>query len=140
MNTPIVMAAFVDSPSGWVALERAIAETRLRNGRLVVVHSMEGGDKTPLSEYNRYRDVFERLEERLSGEGIPHDLRELVRGREPAVDIARTAEEIGAELIVIGYRRRSPTGKALLGSDSQEILMLAPCPVLAVRAADDFPD
>ena len=47
---------------------------------------------------------------------------------------------MGASLVVMGYRRRSPAGKAILGSDAQGILMRAPCPVLAVRPGDDYPD
>ncbi len=39
-----------------------------------------------------------------------------------------------AGLLVIGLRKRTPTGKFLLGSNAQEILLDAPCPVLAVKA------
>jgi nucleotide-binding universal stress UspA family protein len=46
------------------------------------------------------------------------------------VDIA---DEVGAELIVIGMRRRSAVGKLLLGSTAQRILLDARCPVLAVK-------
>jgi nucleotide-binding universal stress UspA family protein len=46
------------------------------------------------------------------------------------------AEEVGAELLVVGLHRRSPVGKALLGSNAQQILLNARCPVLAVRADD----
>jgi nucleotide-binding universal stress UspA family protein len=34
----------------------------------------------------------------------------------------------------VGIHRRSPVGKALLGSNAQRILVNASCPVLAVRA------
>ena len=43
------------------------------------------------------------------------------------------AEEIGADVLVIGVRRRSPVGKLVMGSVAQTILLDADCPVLAVR-------
>ena len=36
--------------------------------------------------------------------------------------------------LVVGIHRRSPVGKALLGSNAQRILLNATCPVLAVKA------
>jgi nucleotide-binding universal stress UspA family protein len=57
-----------------------------------------------------------------------------VRGLEPAEDLLKVAEEVSAELIIIGLRRRSPVGKLILGSTAQRILLDAPCPVLAVKA------
>lgn len=43
------------------------------------------------------------------------------------------AEELGADLIVLGFSKRSRVGKALIGSDAQAVLLQATCPVLAAR-------
>lgn len=43
------------------------------------------------------------------------------------------AAEVGAEVIVVGARRRSPVGKLLLGSAVQEILLASEVPVLLVK-------
>jgi nucleotide-binding universal stress UspA family protein len=51
----------------------------------------------------------------------------------PAEDLAEAILDEGASLLVVGYSHRSRTSKALLGSDVQQILLDAPCPVLAVR-------
>jgi nucleotide-binding universal stress UspA family protein len=50
----------------------------------------------------------------------------------PAETVHRVATEEEADLIVIGIRNRSRLGKLLLGSEAQEILLDAPCPVVGV--------
>jgi nucleotide-binding universal stress UspA family protein len=52
-------------------------------------------------------------------------------GREAADEL----EEVGAELCVIGIRRRSAVGKMLLGCNAHRILMDSPFLVLTVPAA-----
>lgn len=49
--------------------------------------------------------------------------------------IVKLAEDIDADLVVVGGRHRSPTGKAVFGSTAQQIMLEAPCPVTFVRAA-----
>ena len=52
----------------------------------------------------------------------------------PAPRIARVALEAGAELIVVGTRGHTAFGGLLLGSVTERLLHVAPCPVLAVPA------
>ncbi|MFB6229346.1 MAG: universal stress protein [Halobacteriales archaeon] len=48
--------------------------------------------------------------------------------------VVALAEELDADLVVIGGEKRSPAGKAVFGSTAQEILLEAPCPVTFVRS------
>ncbi|MEF8852105.1 MAG: universal stress protein [Haloarculaceae archaeon] len=48
-------------------------------------------------------------------------------------EIVDLAEEADADLVVVGGRKRSPTGKAVFGSTAQEVMLEAPCPVTFVR-------
>jgi len=106
----------------------------------VVVLSMFGGRKTGLEEVEQSRRAFGSAEDRLKAEGVEYELRELVRGKSPAEDLAALAAEEKADLLVIGYRHRSKSGKYFLGSDAQDILLAAPCPVLAVRPPEGEED
>ena len=54
---------------------------------------------------------------------------------DPAEQILDTATEVGAELIVLGTRKRTPVGKFLLGSTIQKVILDATAPVLCVKAA-----
>jgi nucleotide-binding universal stress UspA family protein len=129
-----IIVGFIRSAEGGAALERAIEEASLRQAELIVVHSMEGGDKEEAEEVLEYRRELEEVERRLTDLGISHEIHEFVRGQTPSEDLVQCATDLQAELIVIGLRRRSSVGKFLLGSNAQEILLDAKCPVLAVKA------
>jgi len=140
MTRQTIVVGYNPSRSGMLALERAIEEAKLRQARLLVVHSMWGGQRTAFEEIEESRRALEAAEQRLREEGVEYGLRELVRGKAPAQDLAELAAEEGASLLVIGYRHRSKTGKYFLGSDAQDILLAAPCPVLAVRPPEGEED
>jgi nucleotide-binding universal stress UspA family protein len=129
-----IVVGYIASDEGRAALDRAIEETRLRAGQLVVVHSMRGGQRDEAAQAAAYRRELRAVEERLAAEGITYTVRELVRGKPAGDDLAAFANEESADLIVIGLRRRSPVGKLVLGSNAQDILLQADCPVLAVKA------
>ena len=69
----------------------------------------------------------------LSRAGIECETLLLSRGTDPAEEVLELEREYEVELIVIGLRRRSPVGKLVLGSVSQDILLHADSPVLAVK-------
>lgn len=129
-----IVVGFIRSAEGKAALDRAIEEAQLREGELIVVHSMEGGDKEDAEEVLAYREELAMVGQRLADLGIPHEIHEFVRGQTPSEDVIQCAVDEEAQLIVIGLRRRSTVGKLLLGSNASEILLEAKCPVLTVRA------
>lgn len=129
-----IVVGYVPTPEGRAALHHAAAECRLRRTDLVVINSSRGGKDLDDAEAARYEEALHQVNAELDAEGITHEVRQLVRGLDPAEDLISVAEELSADFIVIGLRRRSPVGKLILGSNAQRILLDAPCPVLAVKA------
>jgi len=129
-----VVVGYVPTAEGRAALKRAALECKLRNARLVVINSNRGGRDLDNEQAELYERELTEVKAELDAAGITHEERQLVRGLEPAEDLIAVAEEVGADFIVIGLRRRSPVGKLILGSNAQRILLEAPCPVLAVKA------
>ena len=128
-----VVVGYVAKPEGESAVEQGIAEARLRGVNLIVVNSQRGGRGYDDDASLRTEQDLTALEAKLKESGVDHEVRHLVRGFEPAEDLISIAEASGADLIVIGLRRRTPVGKLILGSNAQRILLDAPCPVLAVK-------
>lgn len=132
-----IVVGYVPKPEGRAALRRGAEEARLRNHRLVVVNSHRGGREFDRDDALESEAQLEEVRKQLDGSGVEHEVRQLVRGMDPAEDLVAVAEEVAADFIVIGLRRRSPVGKLILGSNAQRVLLDAPCPVLAVKADAD---
>ena len=128
-----VIAGYLPSNRGRVAVDLAVREAKLRNTDLVVVHSIHGDrrhddDDAIASD----RDLAE-LDKQLAAEGIEYAVHNYVRGNEPCEDVVQAAKDFDAELVVIGLRKRTSAGKFFLGSNAHDIMMNSPCPVLTVR-------
>ncbi|MBO3086974.1 universal stress protein [Cellulomonas dongxiuzhuiae] len=127
-----IVVGYLATPEGHAALDAAVEEARRRSVPVVVVLSVRR-DETP----ERRAEVEQALGEvrdDLTAQGVEHDVR-LLDGGDVADDLISTAEEVGAQLVVLGLRRRSPVGKLILGSNAQRVLFDAPCPVLTVKPA-----
>jgi nucleotide-binding universal stress UspA family protein len=136
------------SPVSDAALLEAIRFAHLTGARLRLVHVVDvlqyvNGFEPPASYAN---DILPRM--RAAGEKI------LAHGRQMALDqgvqadsvliteapgrlcdqIAEQATQAKADLIVVGSHGRRGIGRALLGSDAEQIVRYAPVPVLVVRA------
>ncbi|PSP80136.1 universal stress protein [Halobacteriales archaeon QS_1_68_20] len=69
-----------------------------------------------------------RARERLEDAGVDVSLAEA--SGDPAEEILVSAGEVDADLVSVAGRKRSPAGKVLLGSVSQQVLLNADRPVL----------
>ena len=128
-----IVVGYVATKEGRAALKRAAEECVLRGAKLVVISSHRGGKDFDANEASQFESELSRVQTLLEEKGLEHEVRQLVRGNEPSEDLIAVAEEVGAEFIVIGLRRRTPVGKLILGSNAQRILLDAPCAVLAVK-------
>ncbi|GGB85483.1 universal stress protein UspA [Knoellia flava TL1] len=127
-----VIVGFVPTKEGRAALDAAVVEARSRGSRLLVVNASTGS----ASADNRYVDdaQLDDLRAELDASGLDYEISHAVHRKDPAEVLVDLADQTNAELIVIGVRRRTPVGKLLLGSQAQQVLLDAECPVLAVKA------
>jgi nucleotide-binding universal stress UspA family protein len=132
----VIVVGYVPKPEGRAALRRAVEEAKLRDSRLVVVNSHRGGREFDNGDAVKSEQELEDVRNELQSSDVPYEVRQLVRGLDPAEDLVGLASEVDADLIVIGLRRRTPVGKLILGSNAQRVLLDAQCPVLAVKATE----
>lgn len=63
-------------------------------------------------------------------EEIGIDVELVGRSGNPSTEIIKYADESGVDLICLAGRKRSPTGKALFGSVTQDVILTTELPVL----------
>jgi nucleotide-binding universal stress UspA family protein len=129
-----VVVGYVPTPEGRAALGAAREEAQDRQLKLIVVNSHKGGASFEGEDSIRTDEELEAVRRELENDVTDFEILELVRGNDPTEDLIEVAAEVGAALIVIGLRRRTPIGKLVLGSNAQRILLEADCPVLSVKA------
>ena len=128
--TVTIVVGWSPDEFGEAALHRGVEEARLRAGRVVVVNATRGDALVD----DRYADEEQlaRLTAELSASGLDVDVRRSM-GADVGDQVLAVADDVSADLVVIGLRRRSPVGKLLMGSVAQRILLGADCAVLAVK-------
>jgi nucleotide-binding universal stress UspA family protein len=126
-----VVVGYIPNALGMAALTAAIEQARWRGTDLVAVNTTRA-DRLVDPRWAQETEVA-ALASRLEESGVPHAVRHFTSSDLAADDLLQVAEEVGAELVVIGVRHRTPVGKMIMGSTAQSVLLRATCPVLAVK-------
>ncbi|MGQ2978926.1 MAG: universal stress protein [Polaromonas sp.] len=137
------------SPTSDRALDEAIRLARLDGARLRLLHVVD-----ELSYVNGFEPAMAYLNDTLplmqqAGEKLLADARKKAQAQGVAADsvlivgrpgrlwehVVEQAGSMKADLLVVGSHGRRGLGRALMGSDAEQIVRHAPAPVLVVRAA-----
>lgn len=141
-----LVAAVDDSDRASTVLSRAFALATDLDEPLHVLHVLRRSELVDVLEKDVEGQAFtDNYEVQRVGEAIVEaaaanlaadhgrDVTEIeVRVGDPAEEIASYTDEIGARYLIVGGRRRSPTGKALFGSVTQDVMLGASVPVVNV--------
>lgn len=134
------------SATSFKALDAALRMAREGDGRVRLLHVLD--ELAYLSGYGPVGDLLKVARDygnkvladalaRARTSEVPAEtlLLEVPGGRLGEL-VAREAGSWNADLVVVGTHGRHGLGRVLLGSGAEQVLRLAPVPVLAVRAGD----
>jgi nucleotide-binding universal stress UspA family protein len=144
-----VLAATDGSEDAVLALRAAADLSSSTGSELHVVHVWPGPPipvSRPYARAGVTRDdprehemkARELLERQVSHAKIARGIiaRKHLREGRPAEEIAELAEELGVGLVIIGSRGLNTVKRLVVGSVSEGVVSLAPCPVLVVRGGE----
>ena len=131
----VAVAHQASSASHQLALQLAAKEALIRSTDLAVLHVVEALDLDVSEAYQQgLSDEVEKALRAIDASDVTWRLHLGVGQDDVAEKVLELAEQAGAELLVIGARRRSPVGKFLLGSVTQTLILDADIPVVVVKA------
>lgn len=137
------------SPTSDRGLEEAIAIARLTGGSIRLLHVLDelvfvSGFETGATYMNtvlpalrqRSESILAAGRERVTATAVAVDTLSIeCFARRPSDVIVEQAAEWRADLIVLGTHGRRGVNRLMLGSDAEQVLRMAPVPVLLVRSA-----
>jgi nucleotide-binding universal stress UspA family protein len=138
-----ILCATDGSEHGDRALRQAARMTRDSDGELHLVHVIEripGGGRlrghdVHLTEFEIDSRIVRQSEEIAQQTGVKAEVHLIAGSRPPAKQLAKLAERIDADLIVLGSRGHTPLAGVMLGSVTQQLLHETGRPVLALPPA-----
>jgi nucleotide-binding universal stress UspA family protein len=122
------------------ALRRAACLAKLNGGELFVlsvgdipIYAGTVGEVEDAEEQagQYFRGTWERARALLAEEGLTAEF-DLAFGR-PSEEMIRKAEQVGAELIVLGTNPKHPLRRRLIGATADKVLDHSPISVLVVK-------
>lgn len=119
----------VDSAETAERLVEYLTDRVTADDTVYAINSLHGGDRTSDDDVVQGRKALEAVEAGLDAQVDPH---QLIRGNAPQEDILQFADENPVEEIIIGIRKRSPTGKLVFGSTAQDLLLSTERPTVVV--------
>lgn len=142
--TPTILVAVDFLPTSLKAVEHAFALAKRLHASILLLHVVApiftGGfvnlvtrQKVRLEARRRASDRVYTLANSHIAESVPVAC--VVRDGLPEIEILRLAEKMSVNMIVLGRRLKNPLGRWILGSVSDDIVDLAPCPVVLVNSS-----
>ena len=93
--------------------------------------NIEDSTDVPAETVARQHATIKTISEMLDDVGLTYEVKGAIGSH--GDEIVRLATDANSDLVIVGGRTRSPTGKAVFGSTAQEVMLSAPCPVTFVR-------
>ena len=136
----LIMVAVDDSDQSTWAAQVAASFARLFSAEVVLVHVMDpnalGASELAFTEAEWRADLRSRVD-RIFKAAASHFARgistqQLLREGNPGREIIASADEWGADLLVMGTHGRGRLATFLLGSTAEAVIQSVHCPVLMV--------
>ena len=115
------------------ALELAKKHAKAFDAKVYVVRSLSQSREMKREDIQKAEQELENIRRSFRDEGIECKTEAIVSAITPGEDLVQFVSERKIDEIIVGVKRRSKVGKLIFGSNAQYIILMAQCPVVAVK-------
>lgn len=143
-SSPTILVAVDFLPASLKAVEHAFVWAKQLHASILLLHVVDpiytGGFVNLVTKQKVRREARRRALERINTLANSHTHEDIpvtcvVRDGLPEIEILQLAEKMNVNMIVLGRQPKNPLGRWILGSVSDDIIDLAPCPVVLVNSS-----
>ena len=128
-----IMVGYDQSNVAKGALELAKKHAKAFGAKVYVVRSLAQSREMKREDIQKAEQELEKIRRSFRDEGIECRAEAIVSPVSPGEDLVQFVNEREIDEIIVGVKRRSKVGKLIFGSNAQYIILMAPCPVVAVK-------
>lgn len=128
-----IVVGYDESQVAQEALQAAVGVALKYEGKLEVIHSLIERTDTDYDVIDRVKEDLNKAKAEAEAAGVTCDVHLLNHDFTPGEDIVTFAEEQGADLIVIGIKKRSRLEKMVFNSTARYVILKSSCPVLTIK-------
>lgn len=127
------VVGFNGSDAARRALGLAITQAKHTDALVFVITSMKGHHVNLDAATDKTEADLQWAKDQLLQAHIQCETIQLMRGMSPGEDLVKFAQDNGVDWIFLGVEKKSRTGKLLLGSTCQYVILKGPCPVATTK-------
>lgn len=128
-----IMVGYDRSNVGKEALVLAKKHAKAFDAIVYVVRSLAKSREMKLEDIQEAKQELDEIRSSFRDEGIACKTKAIVSSISPGEDLVEFTKKKEIDEIIIGVKRRSKVGKLIFGSNAQYIILMAQCPVVAVK-------
>jgi nucleotide-binding universal stress UspA family protein len=135
----VLVSLALDGTSDWALLEGARLARERDHAELHVVHAVSPDDDSLGALDRRLNDAPSEIERRIEAlwvDGEPLQVIAHLGAGDPVKLILQTADDLEADVIVVGSHQRTGLKKLVLGSVAEQVLRGAHCSVMVALPRD----
>ncbi|MGD8963050.1 MAG: universal stress protein [Desulfobacterales bacterium] len=128
-----IMVGYDQSNVAKEALKLAKKHARAFDAKVYVVRSLAQSREMNRDDIQKAEQELETIKRSFRDDGIECKTEAIVSSISAGEDLVQFVKDREIDELIVGVKRRSKVGKLIFGSNAQYIILMAPCPVVAVK-------